>query len=237
MGKHERLEREDLIIKAAAKVFFIRGFEGTKVEDVAREAGLSKGSVYFYFKNKEDLYMALIYHALQVQIQLDNSGEQDALHTILHFIEAYFGFVESNPQIQAAITDYIALANPARQLATNHGLTVGMTSSQYYQKILDLQFTPAMMMMKVIMRGLEDGSIRNKADFNLIYATLWSMVLGYEKLSVAEQYFSQLKHPVLQYFYIDRSEWKKMIIQTARIFLTTENIYQHTPQLYENIQR
>jgi len=240
MGKLERQEKEGLIINAAAKVFFIKGFEGAKMEDVAREAGLSKGSVYFYFRNKEDLYMALIHHALHLQIefhreQLEGNRQEYALQTILHFIDAYFGFVESNPQIQATITDYIALADPARQLATNHGLTKGMTSSGYYKKILDIQFTPAMMMIKVIVEGVEDGSIKNKADFNLLYATLWSLVLGYEKLSVAEQYFSQLKHPVLTYFYLDRKEWKKMIIQTARVFLTTENIYEEINQ-YEKIQ-
>ena len=214
------------------------------MEDVAREAGLSKGSVYFYYKNKEDLYMALIFHALQLQIafheeQFERTKDRPALETILSFIEAYFEFVEENQQIHSAITDYINLANPGREMADNYGLTEGMTNSGFYKKILDIQFTPAMMMLKVILKGVEDGSIRNRADFSLIYATLWSLVLGYEKLSDAERYFSKMQHPVLSYFHLDRKAWRKMIIQTARMFLTTENMneIQTAEQLYEDIQK
>lgn len=244
MGKFERQEKEEIIIRAAARVFFIKGFGGTKMEDVAREAGFSKGSVYFYFKHKEDLYMALIYHALQLQIafheeQFELHKGKTGLQIILNFIEAYFEFVEQNQQIHSAITDYINLANPGRQQSDHYGLTDGMTSSAYYHKILNIQFTPAMMMLKVILQGVEDDSIRNKADFSLLYVTLWSMVLGYEKLSDAERYFSKAQHPVMSYFSIDRQAWKKMIVQTARILLTTENMQPEQTEViphYENIQ-
>lgn len=52
--------RPDEIIQAALEVFTERGFAATKLEDVARKAGVTKGTIYLYFENKEALFKALI---------------------------------------------------------------------------------------------------------------------------------------------------------------------------------
>jgi TetR/AcrR family transcriptional regulator, cholesterol catabolism regulator len=54
------LPRDEEILKIAAEVFFARGFDGAKLEDIAREAGIVKGSLYHYFESKEDIYERLI---------------------------------------------------------------------------------------------------------------------------------------------------------------------------------
>ena len=52
--------RPEEIITAALEVFADRGFAATKLEDVARKAGVTKGTIYLYFANKEALFKALI---------------------------------------------------------------------------------------------------------------------------------------------------------------------------------
>jgi AcrR family transcriptional regulator len=52
--------RPEEIIAAALEVFTDRGFAATKLEDVARRAGVTKGTIYLYFANKEALFKALI---------------------------------------------------------------------------------------------------------------------------------------------------------------------------------
>ncbi|HEX9346628.1 MAG TPA: TetR/AcrR family transcriptional regulator [Gemmatimonadales bacterium] len=52
--------RPEEIISAALEVFADRGFAATKVEEVARRAGVTKGTIYLYFENKEALFKALI---------------------------------------------------------------------------------------------------------------------------------------------------------------------------------
>jgi AcrR family transcriptional regulator len=52
--------RPDELLDAALDEFIARGFDGARVEDIAKRAGLSKGAVYLYFKSKEDLLRALI---------------------------------------------------------------------------------------------------------------------------------------------------------------------------------
>jgi AcrR family transcriptional regulator len=48
------------IQEAAKGVFFKRGYQKSSVDEIAKIAGISKGTIYFYFKNKEDLYLSLM---------------------------------------------------------------------------------------------------------------------------------------------------------------------------------
>src|SRR5881296_2607395 len=58
---HRRKDaRPDEILAAALEVFSDRGFAATKLEDVARRAGVTKGTIYLYFENKEALFKALV---------------------------------------------------------------------------------------------------------------------------------------------------------------------------------
>lgn len=52
--------RPDEIIAAALDLFVERGFATTRLEDVALRAGVSKGTLYLYFENKEDLFKAVV---------------------------------------------------------------------------------------------------------------------------------------------------------------------------------
>jgi len=52
--------RPEEIISAALEVFADRGFAVTTLEDIARKAGVTKGTIYLYFENKEALFKALI---------------------------------------------------------------------------------------------------------------------------------------------------------------------------------
>ena len=59
----ERKFREDMILDAAEKVFFTKGFDNSTMDDVAKTAELSKGSLYNYFNNiyKKEINNLFIY--------------------------------------------------------------------------------------------------------------------------------------------------------------------------------
>ena len=70
MGIQERKERErerrrQQIIVAAKKVFSEKGFNKATMDDIAGQAELSPGTLYLYFKNKEELYASLSLRILQ----------------------------------------------------------------------------------------------------------------------------------------------------------------------------
>ena len=54
-------EREAQILRAAAAVIIRQGYDKTTMSDIAEEAGISRGTVYFYYKGKEELFEALLY--------------------------------------------------------------------------------------------------------------------------------------------------------------------------------
>ncbi len=52
-------QRREQILDAAAQLFANKGFDKTSVDEVAREAGLSKGAIYWYFPSKEQILIGL----------------------------------------------------------------------------------------------------------------------------------------------------------------------------------
>ncbi|MBI9084487.1 MAG: TetR/AcrR family transcriptional regulator [Desulfobacterales bacterium] len=61
VSERRRQEKKDRIIRAAARVFALKGYAGTLVADIAAEAGIGKGTLYQYFSSKEDLLFAVFY--------------------------------------------------------------------------------------------------------------------------------------------------------------------------------
>jgi TetR/AcrR family transcriptional repressor of uid operon len=60
-----RTELKEKIMQSAMENFAKDGFDRTRMEDIARAAGLAKGTLYLYFKNKEDLFYAICDHNLE----------------------------------------------------------------------------------------------------------------------------------------------------------------------------
>ena len=57
------------ILEAALSLFVARGFAATKIEDIAEGAGVSKGTVYLYFKSKEDIFRSLVHELVLPEIE------------------------------------------------------------------------------------------------------------------------------------------------------------------------
>jgi len=55
-----RNERRAAILSAALDEFAARGFEATRLDDVARRAGVAKGTIYLYFRDKQSLFQELV---------------------------------------------------------------------------------------------------------------------------------------------------------------------------------
>jgi AcrR family transcriptional regulator len=62
------------LLAAAARVFARQGYEGTKISDIVREAGLSTGAIYGRFRSKSDLLRAAILERAAHAAQLGDSG-------------------------------------------------------------------------------------------------------------------------------------------------------------------
>ena len=79
------------IVAAAAATFAANGYDATAMDDVAEAAGVSKGSLYDYFKNKEDLFYA-VFEWYQLKVMQDSVTQLEpglsAKEQIMRFVEA-----------------------------------------------------------------------------------------------------------------------------------------------------
>ena len=104
-SEQQKSQRRDEIIAAAKKVFARNGFHDTTIADIAKEAELAYGSVYWYFDSKDDLFRQLIAveeYGLRthVAVALAKSGTQ-------------FGFAEAPFRASLRATFEFFDANPA----------------------------------------------------------------------------------------------------------------------------
>ena len=70
------------IVQAALEVFAEKGFAAARLDDIARQAGVSKGALYLYFETKEDLFRAVVRQAVAPNLDL---VEVMLAHTTLPF--------------------------------------------------------------------------------------------------------------------------------------------------------
>jgi len=60
-----KAELKEKIIQSAIASFAQTGYDRTKMEDIAKRLGLSKGTIYLYFKSKEDLFLGICEHNIK----------------------------------------------------------------------------------------------------------------------------------------------------------------------------
>jgi TetR/AcrR family fatty acid metabolism transcriptional regulator len=92
-----RGEKAEMILRAAAKVFAQSGFFNAKVSDVARAAGVADGTVYLYFKNKEDLLRSIFTTAMEAFVRrarAELGALSDPREQLRHFAHLHFESLE-----------------------------------------------------------------------------------------------------------------------------------------------
>jgi AcrR family transcriptional regulator len=75
-----REAKKGLILDAARRVFSERGFHHTGIEEIAREAGFSKPSLYNYYKDKEDIFLHLALREIDTLLQKMAQRRDDTVH-------------------------------------------------------------------------------------------------------------------------------------------------------------
>jgi AcrR family transcriptional regulator len=78
--------RPEEIVDAALRVFARRGLHQTNLEEVAKEAGISKGTIYLYYKNKEDLFIAAAHRVVPTPDEIYRTQSNGAAPTDVYHL-------------------------------------------------------------------------------------------------------------------------------------------------------
>ncbi|MBI5722514.1 MAG: TetR/AcrR family transcriptional regulator [Planctomycetes bacterium] len=113
----EQSDKRRLILQAAEKVFDANGYAATTIDAVAAQAGISKGSIYNYFKNKEDLFHQVF--ATAVASSEADIGKLIAQGTarqkLERFFDYWFGRLEFIRLIARLVLEFWATATRDKQ--------------------------------------------------------------------------------------------------------------------------
>jgi TetR/AcrR family fatty acid metabolism transcriptional regulator len=99
-------EKYQRIIHAAIKVFSQKGFFHAKVADVAKAADVADGTIYLYFKNKDDLLISIFEHSMDYFIQQANTDlakATDPEDKLTRFISLHLNEVKKNPNLSQVL--------------------------------------------------------------------------------------------------------------------------------------
>ena len=222
MRKDKKTLKEANIITAAEKVFLEVGFKNAKMDDIAREAGITKVTLYSYFQSKENLYLALTYRALQHLIEryyesIEQNKDKSGLESSISLFETFMSFCEEHYLYSEVLLEYFSLVRATASGIYDARLTDAVKDSVYYRKLQEVQNLPFKLTVREIERGKRDGSILSGIDPMLSTLYGWTMVVGYVKvISAAGTNASPL-------FNVSLKELKNLNLSLARhMFLTPE---------------
>src|SRR5512132_1997897 len=125
-------ERPRQILHAALEVFDERGLAGARLDDIARRAGVSKGTIYLYFPNKEELFREVV-RAIVVDRLRDaasKAGEGNPVDELKRYLRAHWDFVRS-PEFQTIFKLVTGELHNFPELAEFYGREVVMPANQF----------------------------------------------------------------------------------------------------------
>src|SRR6185369_7210474 len=87
--------RPQELLAAALELFVDRGFAATRLEDVARAAGVSKGTLYLYFENKQELFKAVVRENIvqvigEAELELAGAENVSSEELLRHMLEKWW---------------------------------------------------------------------------------------------------------------------------------------------------
>jgi TetR/AcrR family transcriptional regulator len=203
----EKQSRKKAIIDAAEKIFFTQGIEKATMAEVAQEAQLSKGTLYLYFKSKEELYKAIILRAFRVLKRILRAAidkAQTGYENLLALTTAYVDFAFEYPHYFNTILDY---QNETFDLTQDETESV---------KALEEGNSVIGILIQTLKKGMQDGTIFCPTDPTEVAFVLWGQLTGVlqvvkRKMQIIQHYFHISKEDMLKTYFLYMEKTLKIV--------------------------
>lgn len=170
MGITERKEREkehrkEEILDAAQRIFFEKGLGISTMDEIAEAAELSKGTLYLYYKSKEDLYLAVAtrgFRALHEAFESILSEEQSVIKALVRITDKYIEFFDTNRNY-LQMMNFLQAPHFHKQVSEEMRISCNDEAYKNWERIIDL-----------FKRGVQEGLIRNDLDPVEVTTIIWS---------------------------------------------------------------
>jgi TetR/AcrR family fatty acid metabolism transcriptional regulator len=99
-------EKPQQIIDAAVRVFARNGFYNSRVSDIAREAGIASGTIYLYFKTKDEILVTLFREKMAEFVETlrkEIAGEPDARAKLRRLVRLHLETLQARPDVAEVV--------------------------------------------------------------------------------------------------------------------------------------
>ncbi len=164
----EREARKKDILDTALRLFSQKGYHNVKVDDIAEQVGLSKGTLYLYFENKEKLFFSIIRERADLLFKYLTEAvqcEQSFMKCFEKFIITYFHFFQEH--------EYFF-----KLIQTDKSLMSGEEHKKFHEMTLDIYQIYFQILLDLVLRGQKQDVIR-KMDPEAVTKMLRGMIDSY----------------------------------------------------------
>jgi len=153
-------EKKQKIIDAALKVFAVKGFNHSKISDIAKEANIADGTIYIYFKKKDDIIISLFQNKMggfNKLLKEKIEKQKDSVEKLKTFISTHLKVLSKRRELAEIFTIELRQSSKFMENYQN-------TELKDYSELL----------MSIIDKGKEDGVFKTEIHTSVI----WQFIFG-----------------------------------------------------------
>ncbi len=176
-----KVARRASIIQAAIEVFSKKGFQAAGISEIAQTAGIADGTIYQYFKGKEDLFFSIPIektNEFRSQVELHLEGIMGAFNKIRKFVWYFLYFFKTNPGY-------------GRLLLLEMRVSKSFVKTETY----DFLKQSVRSIADIIVEGQKEGVVRTDVDIYI----LRHLVLGILEHMVSRWLLKDAKYDILEH--------------------------------------
>ncbi len=163
-GRERSGNKRERILQAATRIFARKGYYAARVRDVAQEAGVADGTIYLYFRNKEDLLLTLFRERSRALV--------GALRAIAERV------TDPAERMRRVIDLHLGIAKDQRELAQVMTVTLRQSASlvHHYGRPLFLEYLQVL--ADIVEDGQRRGVFRAELSPRTVARALWGAMDG-----------------------------------------------------------
>lgn len=184
LKKKEKEIKRNYIMETAQKLFLSKDYDEVSMNSIAKEVGVNKATLYYYFKNKEALYFAVVLQGVQALVKM-------AKEEIENGNTGYEKILLYGTAMNKFSTEYPGCLRLLYAPQSSKFDIDNIASSEEYKEVMGILKELMFIMKDSIQAGVDDGTIRE--DVNPMEAAVLMSLISQNMSNMGHFYKNMLK--------------------------------------------
>ena len=171
--KEDAQQTREKILKGALQVFVRKGFSNTTLQDIARHIGMTRGAVYWHFKDKQDLATKMIAAMMEKETAYVKGATKPtgSLDDVIANLMARLDYMESDPEMR----QFVFFMSFQVEWATERQINIPAKESPF-------RYGPFGNIYDLLVLAREAGEVRPEVDLLQIHDIMTGLYMGLVRL-------------------------------------------------------